>query len=63
MGIRCDAGTVPAAVCHIESIATQATFPDKPGLGRQQLFDESEDLPAKFLDERTSGVKFRESPK
>jgi iron complex transport system substrate-binding protein len=32
-------------------------------MGRQQPEDESEDLPAEFLDERTSGVKFRESPK
>lgn len=61
-GIRCKAGTVPAAVSHFESIVTQATFPDKSGLGRQQLFDESEDLPAKILDEQTSGVRFRESP-
>jgi hypothetical protein len=39
----------------------QATVPDKSGLGRQQTKDESEDLPAKFLDLRTSGKKFRGS--
>jgi hypothetical protein len=55
-------GTVPAAVSHFESIVIHATVPDLSGVGRQQLFDESEDLPAKILDERTSGVRFRESP-
>lgn len=30
-------------------------------MGRQQMKDESEDLPAEFLDKRTSGIKFWES--
>ena len=60
-GIRLKTGAVPAAVSHFESIVTHGTFFDKSGLGRQQLYDESEDLLTTIIDERTSGEKFWES--